>query len=128
MLKTSSRHFGRTDKSMGTSNSDIDPTNSREFWKNKRVLVTGHSGFKGGWLVCMLSLLGAKVFGYSSERFLAPNAFQVWEQNFHTQHNVLDGDICNVARFRDFAESCAPDIVIHLAAQPLVSEGYRDPQ
>ena len=112
---------------MATLYSEIDVPNAREFWKDKRVLVTGHSGFKGGWLACMLSILGADVYGYSSERFPGPNAFQVWEQNFQTLFNVLDGEICDFTRFTDFVESCAPDIVIHLAAQPLVSESYRDP-
>lgn len=98
---------------------------SKNFWSNKRVLVTGHTGFKGGWLSLWLTSMGAKVYGYS----LAPE-----EKSFyHATHvdTVIAGEafhnINNLSDLRSFFELAAPEIVFHLAAQSLVRPSYIDP-
>lgn len=97
----------------------------REFYQGKRVLVTGHTGFKGAWLCQMLLQLGAEVTGFA----LAPNT----EPNLYTlidlEHRVKSyiGDIRDLATLQRCFEETKPEIVLHLAAQPIVKEGYRDP-
>jgi CDP-glucose 4,6-dehydratase len=96
------------------------------FWRSKSVFVTGHSGFKGGWLCFMLSCLGAEVHGYSLAPDTSPNFFGLarLEDNMESSH---------IADVRDFGglsaaiKSANPDVVLHLAAQPLVRRSYADP-
>jgi CDP-glucose 4,6-dehydratase len=95
----------------------------REFWRDRRVFLTGHTGFKGAWMSLWLRQMGAKVTGYS----LAP----------HTEPNLFDlvavksashiGDIRDEAKLRDALTGSDPQIIIHMAAQALVRESYRDP-
>ena len=95
------------------------------FWAGKKVLVTGHTGFKGSWLSLWLQKLGAEVVGYSLEPPTEPSLFNV--------ANVADGMVSVIGDIRDFAtvrELFArhrPEIVFHLAAQALVRHSYRDP-
>jgi len=95
------------------------------FWRGKRVLLTGHTGFKGSWLTIWLARLGARVTGLS----LAP----VTEPNLFTDANVAGlcdsriGDIREAAAVRALVKETQPEIVLHLAAQPLVRASYRDP-
>lgn len=95
------------------------------FWQSKRVFVTGHTGFKGGWLTLWLNALGAKVTGYS----LAPDT----EPNLFTRAHVADdcesiiGDIRDMAALGEAVKRARPEIVIHMAAQPLVRESYLRP-
>lgn len=97
----------------------------KEFYKGKRVLVTGHTGFKGAWLCQMLLQLGAEVSGYA----LAPNT----QPNLYTlidlEHRINSyiGDICDLESLKRCFEETKPEIVLHLAAQPIVKEGYRNP-
>jgi len=96
------------------------------FWKNKRVLITGHTGFKGGWLAMWLTqLLEANVFGYALKGKDYPNLFEVCELE-GLVHNMY-GDIRNKDLICDYMNQCRPEIVFHLAAQPLVLESYRSP-
>ena len=94
-------------------------------YKNKKVLVTGHTGFKGSWLCIWLLQLGAEVYGYS----LPPNSK---DDNFVTTelanriHNY-EGDIRDVAVLKSYFKTVQPDIAFHLAAQPLVLLSYDDP-
>ncbi len=98
---------------------------NREFWRDRRVLVTGHTGFKGGWLSLWLQSLGAKVAGLSLPPPTKPSLFDVGR--------VADGMDSRFADLRDPKQVLAavraadPEIVLHLAAQPLVRQSYADP-
>jgi len=95
------------------------------FWTGKRVLITGHTGFKGSWLSLLLLLQGAEVTGFA----LAPNT----QPNLFTQlgiqsdmHSVI-GDVRDLTALKNLMDTCKPEAVFHLAAQPIVRESYRDP-
>lgn len=91
-------------------------------YEGKRVLVTGDTGFKGSWLSLWLQELGAEVFGYA----LSANELSHHHLLKPTYRRV-DGDIRNAHLLESFVEDCSPEIVFHLAAQPLVRRSYRDP-
>lgn len=96
------------------------------FWQNRRVLVTGHSGFKGSWLSLWLTELGAKITGISLETETDPNLFsQLKLINKLDQHHIED--IRNYHAIRKIISSAKPEVVFHLAAQPLVRRSYEDP-
>ncbi len=97
----------------------------RSFWKNKKVLVTGHTGFKGSWLVFVLNSLGAEICGYSLAPQTTPNLFSLLNLEGLCESHI--GDIRNGANFKKVAEDFQPDILFHLAAQPLVLYSYKDP-
>lgn len=98
---------------------------STAFWHGKRVLVTGHTGFKGGWLVLWLRQLGAAVCGIALPPTTNPNLFEL--------ARVAEGiesyfcDIRDAERLAALVRAFRPEIVLHLAAQPLVRASYRDP-
>lgn len=96
-----------------------------EFYKNKNVLVTGHTGFKGSWLCKILSDAGANVTGYSLEPPTSPSLFEIAniEKNIH--HII--GDIRDLTNLNKAFEIAKPEIVLHLAAQPIVRTSYEDP-
>ena len=96
----------------------------RSFWKNKKVLLTGHTGFKGGWLSVILSHLNAKVFGYSLE---AEKQSFFNRTNLKSLINHYEGDIRNLDEFMEYERATKPEILIHMAAQPLVIKSYKDP-
>jgi CDP-glucose 4,6-dehydratase len=94
------------------------------FWKNKTVIVTGHTGFKGSWLCLFLKQLGANVYGYS----LKPKELSLF--NVANVENELDsfyGDIRDFTKLQVYLKKIQPEILLHLAAQPLVKASYRDP-
>ena len=98
----------------------------KSFWQNRKVLITGHSGFKGSWLSFWLKNLGAKVYGIS----LAPNT----NPSLFNQLNLIDSldeshfiDIRNNLELDKIIFKLRPEVVFHLAAQPLVLEGYKNP-
>jgi len=99
----------------------VDPA----FWRGKRVLLTGHTGFKGGWLSLWLQQLGARLQGYA----LAPEG----EHSLFVEARVAEGmgstlaDIRDLAALRAAVDAFRPEIVIHMAAQPLVRQSYLDP-
>ena len=95
------------------------------FWKNKKVLVTGHSGFKGSWLVIWLNKLGAKVSGISLTPETKPNLFT--EANIEKICHSQFIDIRNLEKVKAQILSIQPQIIIHMAAQPLVRESYKSP-
>lgn len=95
------------------------------FWRERRIFVTGHTGFKGGWLAIWLKMLGAKVYGYSLPPPTTPALFDV--ANVATGLNSAIGDIRDALSLGKALEMAQPEIIFHLAAQPLVGEGYRDP-
>jgi CDP-glucose 4,6-dehydratase len=97
----------------------------QSFWQNKRVLLTGHTGFKGSWLSLLLSQLGAKVTGFALAPPTQPNLFDLAGVQDHITHVV--GDIRNYADLFAVIQEAQPEIVIHMAAQPLVLASYDQP-
>lgn len=98
----------------------------RDFYAGKRVLVTGSTGFKGSWLCRMLQLLGAEVYGYALEPSTDPSLWDIaelGEKIAHTMADIRDLDALSKA-FEEFR----PQVVLHLAAQPLVIDGYERPR
>ena len=102
--------------------------NDVDFWRGRKVLLTGHTGFKGAWLALWLRNLGAKVTGYALEPASAPTLWDMVEDAVTgTGGRSLIGDIRDAARVREVAAETDPHVVIHMAAQALVRESYRDP-
>lgn len=98
---------------------------SSSFWSGKRVFVTGHTGFKGAWLSAMLERLNARATGYALAPPTNPSLFDMIGAGA-----LIDdrrGDIADLASLEAALAASEPDIVFHMAAQPLVSWGYRDP-
>lgn len=96
-----------------------------DFYKDKRVLITGHTGFKGSWLCRILINAGAIVAGYSLEPPTEPNLFTLAGIKDNIDH--ITGDIRDLAHLSEVFDRFQPEIVIHLAAQPIVRESYKDP-
>lgn len=97
---------------------------STEFWSGKKVLLTGHTGFKGSWLTLMLTELGAKVRGLSLN-VMPKQLFDLANVALVAEHCI--GDINDSEIIKSHIESFRPDIIFHMAAQSLVSEGYLNP-
>lgn len=100
--------------------------NLAEFYKGKRVLVTGHTGFKGSWLIFWLHRMGAKVCGYALEPAASPSLYECIGGDGLCESRI--GDIADFKRLREVFDDFRPEIVIHLAAQAIVREGYRAPR
>jgi len=96
------------------------------FYRGKSVLVTGHTGFKGSWLCRILLNAGAEVTGYSLEPPTVPSLFQAADLEMNI--NSVVGDIRDYDRLRSVFDEAKPEVVFHLAAQPIVRESYRDPR
>ena len=99
---------------------------NKSFWKGKKVFVTGHTGFKGSWLVMILKDAGALVAGYSREIPTTPSVFETCKVS-KLLANDYRGDIVDHPKFRQALHDFSPEIVFHLAAQPLVRSSYADP-
>tara|TARA_B100000212_G_C27383053_1_gene537990 strand:- start:1122 stop:2222 length:1101 start_codon:yes stop_codon:yes gene_type:complete len=97
----------------------------KSFYKGKKVLVTGHTGFKGSWLICWLLKLGAKVYGYSDSSRTYPSHFNLLEIENEIIHRT--GDIRDLEKLKQFIIEVQPDVVFHLAAQAIVSSSYTNP-
>ena len=97
-----------------------------DFYKKKKVLVTGHTGFKGTWLSKILVNIGAEVLGYSRCSEKEPSLFELSGIEKHIIH--VKGDVCDYRHLLETFRSFQPDIVFHLAAQPIVRESYFDPR
>jgi CDP-glucose 4,6-dehydratase len=96
------------------------------FWAAKRVLVTGHTGFKGSWLALWLHRLGAEVTGISLPPLTEPNLFSVAKVGELCQSRFCD--VRDAVALEDVIKAAGPEIVFHLAAQPLVRASYREPR
>jgi CDP-glucose 4,6-dehydratase len=96
-----------------------------EFFKNIKIFVTGHTGFKGAWLCKMLINSGADVTGYSLNPQTIPNLYDLCEIGNHM--NSVIGDIRDLATLEKAFNETKPEIVFHLAAQPIVRESYKEP-
>ncbi|MGB4061692.1 MAG: CDP-glucose 4,6-dehydratase [Burkholderiaceae bacterium] len=108
---------------------EVVTTNTRPlvdaFWQGKRVLVTGHTGFKGGWLVTWLKQMGAAVTGIALPADTKPSLFELAQVA-----DGIDSHFCDIRKAEDvnrIVRGAQPEIVMHLAAQPLVRASYRDP-
>lgn len=97
----------------------------KKFYQGKRVLVTGHTGFKGSWLCRILVLAGAQVTGYSLKPPTDPAVFQIAGLE-ETMDSVI-GDIRDREHLKQVFDQVQPEIVLHLAAQPIVRDSYKDP-
>lgn len=95
------------------------------FYKNKTVFVTGHTGFKGTWLCKLLVNAGANVTGYALKPPTIPNLFEAC--NIKQQINSIEGDVRDLEHLQKEFYEAKPEIVIHMAAQPLVRDSYRMP-
>lgn len=96
------------------------------FWKGKKVFVTGHTGFKGSWLVFWLSELGAEVTGYSLKPLNRQSLFEKLKLKNKIYKNHY-ADIRDLNKLKKAIKKCKPNVVFHLAAQPLVLDSYREP-
>lgn len=96
-----------------------------EFWKNKKVLITGHTGFKGSWLSLWLAKEGAWVTGLGLEPPTSPNLFELAQVSNCIED--IRGEIRDFEWVQKVVEQTRPEIIFHLAAQPLVRESYRNP-
>lgn len=99
----------------------MDPS----FWRGRRVFLTGHTGFKGGWLSLWLQNLGAEVTGYALPPPTQPNLFELAHVG-QGMRSVI-GDVNDLPALQQAVREAKPEIVLHLAAQPLVHTGYDDP-
>ena len=99
----------------------------REFYKGRKVLVTGHTGFKGIWLCKMLDMCGADVTGYALEPPTAEGEKVFQRSGVEAATSSIIGDIRDLELLQQVFGRCRPEVVFHLAAQPIVFEGYRNP-
>lgn len=96
-----------------------------EFYKGKKVFITGHTGFKGSWLCKMLANAGAEITGYSLNPPTNPSLFEI--AGIEKDVNSIMGDIRDLASLKKAITEARPEIVLHLAAQPIVRESYKNP-
>ncbi len=98
----------------------------KDIYKDKRVLITGHTGFKGSWLTLLLAELGVKVIGYSLKPYTNPNMFEILQLEKKITHII--GDTRDEHNLKKVLKKYKPEIVFHLASQPLVRLSYREPK
>jgi CDP-glucose 4,6-dehydratase len=98
---------------------------NHSFWKDRRVFLTGHTGFKGSWLSLWLQALGAEVTGYALDPPTKPNLFE--QANVANALRSIRADIRDFPRLKSAIAECRPDVVIHMAAQSVVRRAYEDP-
>jgi|TARA_B110000259_G_scaffold188089_1_gene244880 CDP-glucose 4,6-dehydratase len=97
----------------------------KDIYKGKKVLITGHTGFKGSWLTSWLYSLNANIIGVSKDIPSSPSMFEVLELEEKIQHHFVD--IRNYEELHNIIDTQKPDFIFHLAAQPIVSTSYEDP-
>ncbi len=95
------------------------------FYRDKRILITGHTGFKGSWLSMWLNNMGANVIGYALKPSTTPSLFEICGIKKKIASVICD--VRNLKKLRDVFEKYQPEIVFHMAAQPLVRYSYREP-
>lgn len=97
----------------------------KDFYNGKKVFITGHTGFKGSWMCLVLKELGAQVYGYSLEPPTRPSLYKICGANRFVTSVI--GDIRKYDDLKAFMDKVQPEIVIHMAAQPIVRESYKKP-
>lgn len=97
-----------------------------KFWHQKKVLITGHTGFKGSWMSMMLTLRGAKVFGYSLKPPTDPSLFEICR--IDRTINSTIGDVRDFNNLLKTIKKIEPELIIHMAAQPIVADSYKMPR
>lgn len=102
-------------------------SNITNAFQGKKVFLTGHTGFKGSWLALWLQGLGANVTGYALAAPSKPSHFELLRERGILKIESVIGDICDYQSLRDAMFACDPDLIIHMAAQPIVLKSYRDP-
>lgn len=100
--------------------------NNFSFYKNKKILITGNTGFKGSWLTLWLKEIGATVFGYSLKINTSPSLFEILKLE-NKIDDIFYENICNLQLFKSFLLKKEPDIIFHFAAQPIVKTSYENP-
>ncbi|MCM1288692.1 MAG: CDP-glucose 4,6-dehydratase [Clostridium sp.] len=96
-----------------------------DFYRGKRVLITGHTGFKGSWMCQVLCNAGARVYGYALEPPTNPSLYELCDLQEKMTSAV--GDVRDLAHLQEVFNEACPEIVIHMAAQPIVRESYKNP-
>lgn len=96
-----------------------------DFYNGKKVLITGHTGFKGTWMCQLLTMLGADVTGYALDAPTDPSLFELC--GLKDKMNSVVGDVRELPHLMEVFQNTQPEIVIHMAAQPLVRESYKNP-
>ena len=99
---------------------------NKVFWKNKKVLITGHTGFKGSWLTLLLHNFGAKVTGYAINPISNPNFFDDLNLGKYLQKDFRE-NICNLQKLKETIQKTKPSIIFHLVGQSSVLQSYADP-
>ena len=99
---------------------------NQTFWKGKRVLITGHTGFKGSWLSILLNWLGSDISGYALEPNTTPSLYKLSNIDHFVASTI--GDIRDYDFLSETLKNVRPEIIIHMAAQPLVLESYKNPR
>ena len=95
------------------------------FYQGKKVLITGHTGFKGSWMCKVLLMYGAKITGYALKPSTTPSIFEICGLN--NEIHSVEGDIRDFEHLKLVFQEFQPEIVVHMAAQPIVRESYRNP-
>ncbi|HET9955511.1 MAG TPA: CDP-glucose 4,6-dehydratase [Polyangiaceae bacterium] len=109
----------------GTSRVELGGSVNGDFWNRRRVLVTGHTGFKGAWLTYWLARLGAEVAGYALEPATEPSLFRALGLDELCQHEI--GDVRDAGHLGRVLRAFQPEVVLHLAAQAIVLTSYEEP-
>ena len=99
---------------------------NKKFWKNKKVFITGHTGFKGSWLTLILKVLGAKIYGYALNPISKPNFFDGLRLSKFLEKDYRN-NIQDLKKLKIAIKRTKPSVVIHLAAQSSVFVSYLDP-
>ena len=98
----------------------------KNFWKNKKVLITGHTGFKGSWMTLILTKLGAKIYGYALNPISKPNFFDGLNLSQYLKMDVR-ANIQDIKKLKKTVQKIKPSIVFHMAAQSSVLVSYNNP-
>lgn len=104
---------------------DADNILNMEFYKGKKVLITGHTGFKGSWMCMLLAMAGADITGYALNPPTEPALFDIC--CLSEKINSVEGDVRDLEHMKEVFAKVQPEIVIHMAAQPIVRESYKNP-
>jgi CDP-glucose 4,6-dehydratase len=115
-------HRTQRDAASGARAGSVDPS----FWRDRRVLITGHSGFKGAWLALWLQTLGARVTGFAVDGVTQPSLYELARVGENMES--IEGDVRDPEAISAAVRTAAPEVVIHMAAQSLVRRSFEEPR